>query len=133
MVVPRFVALVVGAFFALAPLVAAETCTSLEFDVDSKDVTTVKIPAACVTLKLDGQGITDDMAAAIATALIAAPAQFKQVLAAAFSASYAEETFGVSVAKVAAAYREQVVLDFECFARYAANESAWPSPLPPGS
>lgn len=80
MVVSRFVAaLVVVGAFALAPgLVAGETCTSLEFDVDD-DSTTTKIPATCTVLKLDEQGITDDMAAAIATALLAAPAQFNAV------------------------------------------------------
>lgn len=40
--------------------------------------------------------------------------------------SYAKETWGVSVAQIAARYREQVVLDFACFAAYAKNESAWP-------
>ena len=56
-----------------------------------------------------------------------APATFKDVVAAAFRESYARETWGVSVAKVAAAYREQVILDYDCFAAYAANESAWPA------
>ena len=56
-----------------------------------------------------------------------APATFKDVIAAAFGKSYAKETWGVSVAKVAAAYREQVILDFDCFAAYAKNESAWPA------
>lgn len=54
------------------------------------------------------------------------PATFKEVLDAAFAASYAKETLGVAVAKVAAAYREQVVLDFECFREYAGDEAAWP-------
>jgi uncharacterized protein (DUF2252 family) len=43
------------------------------------------------------------------------PGQFKEVIAAAFGATYARTTWGVAVAKVAAQYREQVLLDFECF------------------
>ena len=48
-----------------------------------------------------------------------APATFKEVIKAVLGTSYARETWGVSVARVAMAYREQVLLDYECFVEYA--------------
>lgn len=47
------------------------------------------------------------------------PGTFKEVIAAAFGSTYARATWGVSVAKIAAAYREQVLLDYQCFREYA--------------
>jgi len=46
------------------------------------------------------------------------PGSFKEVIAAALGPAYARMTWGVAVAKVAAQYREQVLLDFECFADF---------------
>lgn len=50
------------------------------------------------------------------------PGQFKEVVVAAFGAPYARSMWGISVAKVAAQYREQFLLDFECFRDYV-NEN----------
>ena len=47
-----------------------------------------------------------------------APAQFKEVVTAALGSPFARATWGVSVASIAAAYREQVLLDFGCFTDY---------------
>ena len=47
-----------------------------------------------------------------------APAQFKEVVSAALGTPFARATWGVSVASIAAAYREQVLLDFGCFTDY---------------
>ena len=46
------------------------------------------------------------------------PGSFKEVIAAALGPPYARMTWGVAVAKVAAQYREQVLLDFKCFADF---------------
>lgn len=52
------------------------------------------------------------------------PGQFKEVITAAFAAPYARTTWGVAVAKVAAQYRQQVLLDFECFRDYVNEHHA---------
>ena len=49
------------------------------------------------------------------------PAQFKEVVSAALGKPFARATWGVSVASIAAAYREQVLLDFGCFTDYASS------------
>jgi len=46
------------------------------------------------------------------------PGSFKEVIAAAFGPPYARMTWGVAVTKVAEQYREQVLLDFKCFADF---------------
>ena len=43
------------------------------------------------------------------------PGQFKEVVSAALGAPFARATWGVAVSNLAAAYREQVLLDFQCF------------------
>ena len=73
----RFIGWAVRAL-VLAPLVTAELCREIPFETDD-DVVTAKIPSHCTILKLDEQGLTDEHAAAIAEALIAAPAQFNTV------------------------------------------------------
>ena len=50
--------------------------------------------------------------------LLQAPAQFKEVIAAALGKPYAQATWGIFVAKVAANYREQVILDHACFKEF---------------
>ena len=44
-----------------------------------------------------------------------APGQFKEVISAALGEQYARATWGVAVTRVASAYRQQVLLDFDCF------------------
>ena len=57
-----------------------------------------------------------------------APAQFKEVVSAALGTPFARATWGVSVASIAAAYREQVLLDFGCFTDYVkSNFSVGPA------
>ena len=51
----------------------------------------------------------------------AAPAQFKEVIASALGSTYARATWGVTVVESAAAYRKQVLLDFECFQEYVSK------------
>ena len=65
-----------------------------------------------------------DAAAATATSHVRAsvgkaPAHFKEVIDAALGTSYARMTWADSVARVAKEYREQVLLDYECFFEYA--------------
>ena len=72
----------------------------------------------------------EQIAAATATSHVRAsvgkaPAHFKEVIDAALGTSYARMTWADSVARVAKEYREQVLLDYECFFAYA-NETAGP-------
>lgn len=56
------------------------------------------------------------------------PGEFKEVIAAVFGQTYARTTWGISVAKVAASYREQVLLDYNCFAEFvSSNMTKWAS------
>ena len=72
----------------------------------------------------------EQIAAATATSHVRAsvgraPAHFKEVIDAALGTSYARMTWADSVARVAKEYREQVLLDYECFFAYA-NSTAGP-------
>ena len=72
----------------------------------------------------------EQIAAATATSHVRAsvgkaPAHFKEVIDAALGTSYARMTWADSVARVAKEYREQVLLDYECFFEYA-NATAGP-------
>ena len=72
----------------------------------------------------------EQIAAATATSHVRAsvgraPAHFKEVIDAALGTSYARMTWADSVARVAKEYREQVLLDYECFFAYA-NATAGP-------
>ena len=51
----------------------------------------------------------------------ASPAQFKEVIAAVLGRYPAHKAWGASVARVAAEYREQVLLDFNCFQQFVAR------------
>ena len=52
----------------------------------------------------------------------------QEVVSAALGTPYARATWGVSVASIAAAYREQVLLDYGCFTDYVrSNFSIGPS------
>ena len=52
-----------------------------------------------------------------------APVQFKEVIGAALSSVEARAQWGAAVARTAAAYREQVLLDFECFSNWVKQGS----------
>lgn len=53
------------------------------------------------------------------------PGQFKEVVSAALGMPFARATWGIATANMAAAYREQVLHDFECFKEFVeANYSA---------
>ena len=82
------------------------------FDLDTLD-----------TFKDFGEYV-EQIAAATATSHVRAsvgeaPARFKEVIDAALGTSYARMTWADSVARVAKEYREQVLLDYECFYDYA--------------
>ena len=52
-----------------------------------------------------------------------APVQFKEVIAAALDSVRARAQWGASVARTAAAYREQVLLDFQCFRSWVRDKA----------
>ena len=56
----------------------------------------------------------------------AAPVRFKDVIARAFADGAAVERWGEYIALIAAAYREQVLLDFGCFRKWAKEFLAQP-------
>ena len=57
------------------------------------------------------------------------PGQFKEVIAAVLGRYPAHKAWGASVARVAAEYREQVLIDFECFRKFVeTNYSASAEP-----
>ena len=54
------------------------------------------------------------------------PAQFKEVIAAVLGRYPAHKTWGASVAQVAEAYREQVLIDFKCFKEFVNRNYTMP-------
>ena len=55
------------------------------------------------------------------------PGQFKEVVSAALDMPFARATWGIATVNVAAAYREQVLLDFQCFKEFAEANYSVPS------